>query len=159
MGLLNVTSGANPVSIKKGIDKTVAALIEELKEKAQPVQGRETIKGTLIFVADVSHFYMMLKDVLSTATRSTFSMLCTVLIQKQFGGNFAAVAAISSGNDDFIGTMIADAIDKVGPNGVLSIESSSSFDTTVDVEEGMEVSGSALLDLFCTIQEPGSISL
>jgi chaperonin GroEL (HSP60 family) len=35
------------VSIKKGIDKTVAALIEELKEKAQPVQGRETIKGTL----------------------------------------------------------------------------------------------------------------
>jgi len=46
MGLLNVTSGANPVAIKKGIDKTVAALIEELKEKARPVQGRETIKGT-----------------------------------------------------------------------------------------------------------------
>lgn len=64
------------------------------------------------------------------------------------GGNFAAVAAISAGNDDFIGTMIADAIDKVGPDGVLSIESSSSFDTTVDVEEGMEVSASALLELF-----------
>lgn len=76
MGLLNVTSGANPVSIKKGIDKTVAALIEELKEKAQPVQGRETIKGTLIFVVDVSHSCMMLKDVLSMATRSTFSMSC-----------------------------------------------------------------------------------
>lgn len=58
------------------------------------------------------------------------------------------MAAISAGNDDFIGTMIADAIDKVGPDGVLSIESSSSFDTTVDVEEGMEVSGSALLELF-----------
>lgn len=72
MGLLNVTSGANPVSIKKGIDKTVAALIEELKEKAQPVQGRETIKGTLIFVVDVSHSYTMLKDVLSMVTRSTF---------------------------------------------------------------------------------------
>jgi chaperonin GroEL (HSP60 family) len=53
---------------------------------------------------------------------------------------FAAVASISSGNDDFVGTMIADAIDKVGPDGVLSIESSSSFETTVDVEEGMEVS-------------------
>lgn len=45
MGLLNVTSGANPVAIKKGIDKTVAALIEELQERARPVQGRETIKG------------------------------------------------------------------------------------------------------------------
>lgn len=51
----------------------------------------------------------------------------------------AAVASISAGNDELIGTMIADAIDKVGPDGVLSIESSSSFETTVDVEEGMEV--------------------
>lgn len=51
----------------------------------------------------------------------------------------AAVASISAGNDELIGDMIADAIDKVGPDGVLSIESSSSFETTVDVEEGMEV--------------------
>lgn len=52
---------------------------------------------------------------------------------------FSAIASISAGNDDLIGTMIADAIDKVGPDGVLSIESSSSFETTVEVEEGMEV--------------------
>lgn len=52
---------------------------------------------------------------------------------------YAAIASISAGNDDFVGTMIADAIDKVGPDGVLSIESSSSFETTVEVEEGMEV--------------------
>lgn len=51
----------------------------------------------------------------------------------------SAVATISAGNDELIGAMIADAIDKVGPDGVLSIESSSSFETTVDVEEGMEV--------------------
>lgn len=51
----------------------------------------------------------------------------------------AAVASISAGNDELIGQMIAEAIDKVGPDGVLSIESSSSFDTTVEVEEGMEV--------------------
>lgn len=50
-----------------------------------------------------------------------------------------AIASISAGNDDDIGTMIADAIDKVGPDGVLTIESSSSFETTVHVEEGMEV--------------------
>lgn len=51
----------------------------------------------------------------------------------------SAIASISAGNDEIIGTMVADAIDKVGPDGVLSIESSSSFETTVDVEEGMEV--------------------
>ena len=51
----------------------------------------------------------------------------------------SAVATISAGNDELVGTMIADAIDKVGPDGVLSIESSSSFETTVEVEEGMEV--------------------
>ncbi|XWS74323.1 hypothetical protein CRYUN_Cryun02cG0205000 [Craigia yunnanensis] len=95
LGLLSVTSGANPVSVKRGIDKTVQGLVEELEKKARPVKGGDDIK---------------------------------------------AVATISAGNDDLIGTMIADAIDKVGPDGVLSIESSSSFETTVDVEEGMEIS-------------------
>ena len=55
---------------------------------------------------------------------------------------YAAIATISAGNDETIGIMVADAIDKVGPDGVLSIESSSSFETTVDVEEGMEVCSS-----------------
>lgn len=59
-----------------------------------------------------------------------------------------AVAAISAGNDDFVGTMIAEAIDKVGPDGVLSIESSSSFETTVEVEEGMEVGSLARIAIF-----------
>jgi chaperonin GroEL (HSP60 family) len=49
------------------------------------------------------------------------------------------VTSISAGKDELIGTMIADAIDKVGPDGVLSIDLSSSFKTTVDLEEGMEV--------------------
>jgi chaperonin GroEL (HSP60 family) len=59
---------------------------------------------------------------------------------KTLWSSVSAIAAISAGNDDFIGTMIAEAINKVGPDGVLSIESSSSFETTVEVEEGMEVS-------------------
>lgn len=45
LGLLSVTSGANPVSIKKGIDKTILALIEELENKSRPVKGRDEIKG------------------------------------------------------------------------------------------------------------------
>lgn len=108
LGLLNVSSGANPVSLKKGIDKTVQGLVEELKKKSRPVKGREDIK---------------------------------------------AVASISAGNDDFVGTMIADALDKVGPDGVLSIESSSSFETTVTVEEGMEIDRGYISPQFVTNQE------
>ncbi|XP_051120516.1 ruBisCO large subunit-binding protein subunit alpha-like [Andrographis paniculata] len=92
LGLLSVTSGANPVAIKKGIDKTTQYLVDELERKARPIKGRDDIK---------------------------------------------AIASISAGNEEIIGAMIADAVDKVGPDGVLSIESSSSFETSVDVEEGM----------------------
>lgn len=108
LGLLSVTSGANPVSIKKGIEKTVHGLVEELENKARPVKGRDDIK---------------------------------------------AIASISAGNDEVIGTMIADAIDKVGPDGVLSIESSSSFETTVHVEEGMEIDRGYVSPQFVTNPE------
>ncbi|XP_024403773.1 ruBisCO large subunit-binding protein subunit alpha isoform X2 [Physcomitrium patens] len=108
LGLQNVSAGANPIAIKKGIDKTISALIEELKRQSRPVQGRDDIK---------------------------------------------AVASISAGNDDFVGTMIADAIEKVGPDGVLSIESSSSFETTIKVEEGMEIEKGYLSPHFVTNQE------
>ncbi|XP_025684935.2 ruBisCO large subunit-binding protein subunit alpha [Arachis hypogaea] len=108
LGLLSVTSGANPVSLKRGIDKTVQGLIEELEKKSRAVKGGDDIK---------------------------------------------AVASISAGNDELIGQMIAEAIDKVGPDGVLSIESSSSFETTVEVEEGMEIDRGYISPQFVTNPE------
>lgn len=49
------------------------------------------------------------------------------------------MASISAGNDDFIGDLMAEAIDRIGPDGVIQIESSLSYDTTVEVQEGMKV--------------------
>ena len=57
LGLLSVTSGANPVSIKRGIDKTVQGLVEELEKKAQALKGRDDIKGIVTFI---SVFYLFL---------------------------------------------------------------------------------------------------
>lgn len=56
LGLLSVTSGANPVSVKKGIDKTVQGLVEELEKKARPVKGRDDIKGIVIVICQSLYF-------------------------------------------------------------------------------------------------------
>nr|GFB37522.1 chaperonin 60 subunit alpha 2, chloroplastic isoform X2 [Tanacetum cinerariifolium] len=93
-GLLAVAFGANPISLKKGMERTVKELIKVLKSKAIPVRKSDDIK---------------------------------------------AVASISAGNDEFIGNLIAEAIDKIGHDGIISIESSSSSETSVIVEEGMKV--------------------
>jgi hypothetical protein len=63
------------------------------------------------------------------------------------------VASISAGNDDAIGEMIADALDKVGSNGVLSIETSNSTETFVEVQEGMEIDRGYVSPQFVTNQE------
>ncbi|RWW05410.1 hypothetical protein GW17_00031315 [Ensete ventricosum] len=65
----------------------------------------------------------------------------------------AAVAAISSGNDDFIGDLMATAIEKIGPDGVILIESSTSFDTTIEVQEGMKIDKGYMSPHFITNQE------
>ncbi|KAL8508507.1 hypothetical protein ACS0TY_018942 [Phlomoides rotata] len=93
-GLLAITNGANPVSLKKGMEKTVEELIKALKEKSYDVKGSYDIK---------------------------------------------AVASLSAGNDEFIGNLIAQAIDKIGPDGVISIETSSSSETSVTFDEGMKI--------------------
>ncbi|PON92127.1 Chaperonin Cpn [Trema orientale] len=111
-GLLAVAFGANPISLKKGMDKTVKALVKVLKKRSFPVKGRDDVK---------------------------------------------AVASISAGNDDFVGNLIADAVEKIGPDGVISIESSSSFETSVVVEEGMKIDKGYMSSHFITNQEKSTV--
>jgi chaperonin GroEL len=91
-GLRNVAAGANPMLVKHGIDKAVAALVDALKKISVPLEGKEHI---------------------------------------------AHVAGIA-GNDPEIGRIIAEAMDKVGKDGVITIEESKGVETTVEVVEGMQ---------------------
>lgn len=91
-GLKNVTAGANPVGIRRGIEKAVATAIAELKAISKPIEGKESI---------------------------------------------AQVAAISSGDEE-VGTLIAEAMERVGNDGVITIEESKGFATELDVVEGMQ---------------------
>ncbi|MFP7299932.1 chaperonin GroEL [Neobacillus niacini] len=91
-GLKNVTAGANPMGIRKGIEKAVAAAVEGLKAISKPIEGKESI---------------------------------------------AQVAAISS-DDREVGQLIAEAMERVGNDGVITIEESKGFTTELDVVEGMQ---------------------
>jgi chaperonin GroEL len=91
-GFRNVTAGANPMQLKIGIEKAVAAIVEEIKRLSVPVKGHE----------DVAH-----------------------------------VAAISS-QDQQIGNLIADAMDKVGKDGVITVEDNQAMATELEVVEGMQ---------------------
>jgi chaperonin GroEL len=91
-GLKNVAAGANPMIVKRGIDKAVDLLVAELKKISIPLEGKDQI---------------------------------------------AHVASIA-GNDPEIGKIIAEAMDKVGKDGVITIEESKGIETTVEVVEGMQ---------------------
>ena len=91
-GMKNVTSGANPVGIRRGIEKATKVAVEALKELSVPVSSKESI---------------------------------------------AQVAAVSSG-DEAIGELIAEAMEKVGKDGVITIEESQSIETELSVVEGMQ---------------------
>lgn len=91
-GLKNVTAGANPMGIRKGIEKAVATAVEELKTISKPIEGKESI---------------------------------------------AQVAAISAADNE-VGQLIAEAMERVGNDGVITIEESKGFTTELDVVEGMQ---------------------
>ncbi len=107
-GLKNVTAGANPMAIKRGIDKAVLQVIEELKKLSTPTKGKKEI---------------------------------------------AQVGAISANNDFEIGNLIADAMEKVGKDGVITVEEAKGLETTLETVEGMQFDRGYLSPYFVTDPE------
>src|SRR5437868_1536446 len=107
-GLKNVTAGANPMGLKRGIEKAVDAVVEELKKLSKSTKDKKEI---------------------------------------------AQVATIASNNDKAIGNLIAEAMEKVGKDGVITVEESKSADTVLDVVEGMQFDRGYLSPYFVTDPE------
>src|ERR671930_892596 len=107
-GLKNLTAGANPMGLKRGIDKAVDVVVEELKKMSKSTKDKKEI---------------------------------------------AQVASIAANNDKTIGNLIAEAMEKVGKDGVITVEESKSAETVLDVVEGMQFDRGYLSPYFVTDAE------
>ena len=106
-GIKNVTAGVNPMELKKGIEKAVGVVVEELKKLSKPVKGKM----------------------------------------------IAQVGTISANDDETIGSIIAEAMEKVGKDGVITVEESKTMDTVLEVVEGMRFDRGYLSPYFVTDPE------
>ncbi len=113
-GLKNVTAGANPMDLKRGVDLAVRKVIEHLKSVSKDVEGRNEI---------------------------------------------AQVGSISANNDKSIGDLIADAMEKVGKDGVITVEEAKGTETSLEVVEGMQFDRGYLSPYFVTDAESMEASL
>lgn len=113
-GLKNVTSGANPMLIKRGIVKAVSAVVDYIKSEAKQIKSKEEI---------------------------------------------CQVATISANNDDSIGQLISEAMEKVGKDGVITVEEAKSLDTHLDIVEGMQFDRGYISPYFTTNSDNMSAEL
>ena len=112
-GLKNVAAGANPISIKLGMEKATQYLVTQINEFAQPVEDIQSIQQ---------------------------------------------VASISAGNDDTIGSLIAGALDKVGKEGVISLEEGKGIVTELEITEGMKIEKGFISPYFITNTDKMEVS-
>src|SRR5213595_2700360 len=106
-GIKNVTAGANPMDVKRGIELAVKAAVEEIDKLSKPVEGK-----------DIAH-----------------------------------IGSISANNDEEIGNIIAEAMEKVGKDGVITVEEARGLDTVLEVVEGMQFDRGYLSPYFVTDPE------
>jgi len=104
-GLKNVTAGANPMALQRGIEQAVAMVVQELKDMSKATKDKKEI---------------------------------------------AQVATIAANNDKTVGNLIAEAMDKVGKDGVITVEEAKAMETTLDVVEGMQFDRGYLSPYFAT---------
>jgi chaperonin GroEL len=108
LGIKNVTAGCDPMALKRGMDKAVKAVVEQLRKESRPVSGKKEI---------------------------------------------AQVGSISANNDQTIGDLLADAMDKVGKDGVITVEEAKSMETALEVVEGMQFDRGYVSPYFVTDSE------
>ena len=113
-GVKNITAGANPMDIKRGIDKAVDAVVEELKKISKPCKAKKEI---------------------------------------------SQIGTISANNDPTIGDLIAEAMEKVGKDGVITVEEAKSMTTSLDVVEGMQFDRGYISPYFITDAERMEVAL
>lgn len=113
-GSKNVAAGANPMELKRGVEKAVEVVVEELKKMSIPVKGKKEI---------------------------------------------SQVGSVSANNDPIIGDLIAEAMDKVGKDGVITVEEAKSMETSLDIVEGMQFDRGYLSPYFVTNAERMEVEL